>query len=104
MNGFTFFRNYYEVISDPDNGLTEEEQGRVYNAIFSRVFDGVEPDLKGACRFVYNTVIRCLEHDREIEERHNGQIEALRVELSEERSKYAEYGKKGGRPRKIPLS
>lgn len=104
MNGFTFFRNYYEVISDPDNGLTEEEQGRVYNAIFSRVFDGVEPDLKGACRFVYNTVIRCLEHDREIEELHNGQIEALRVELSEERSKYAEYGKKGGRPRKNPLS
>lgn len=104
MNGFTFFRNYYEAITDPDNGLTEEEQGRVYNAIFSYVFDGVEPDLKGTCRFVYNTVIRCLEHDREMEERHNVQIEALQDELSEERSKYAEYGKKGGRPRKNPLS
>ena len=104
MNGFTFFRNYYEAITDPDNGLTEEEQGRVYNAIFSYVFDGVEPDLKGTCRFVYNTVIRCLEHDREMEERHNVQIEALQDELSAERSKYTEYGKKGGRPRKNPLS
>lgn len=33
VNGFTFFKNYYDAINDPENGLTEEEQGKLYNAI-----------------------------------------------------------------------
>ncbi len=56
MNGFTFFENYYKAISDPDNGLTEEEQGRLYNAIFSYMFNGVEPELKGACRMAFQLI------------------------------------------------
>ena len=56
MNGFTFFRNYYEAITDPDNELSEEEQGRLYNAIFSYVFEGKEPELKGACRLAFNLI------------------------------------------------
>ncbi len=56
MNGFTFFENYYKSISDPDNGLTEEEQGRLYNAIFSYMFNGVEPELKGACRMAFQLI------------------------------------------------
>lgn len=56
MNGFTFFENYYKAISDSNNGLTEEEQGRLYNAIFSYMFDGVEPELKGACRMAFQLI------------------------------------------------
>ena len=56
MNGFTFFRNYYEAINDPENDLTEEEQGRLYNAIFAYVFNDEEPNLKGACRLAFNMI------------------------------------------------
>ncbi len=56
MNGFTFFRNYYEAINDPRNGLSEEEQGHIYNAIFAYMFDGEEPELEGACRMAFNLI------------------------------------------------
>ncbi len=56
MKGFTFFRNYYEAINDPENELTEEEQGKLYNAIFAYMFDGKEPELKGACRMAFNLI------------------------------------------------
>lgn len=56
MNGFTFFRNYYEAINDPETDLTEEEQGRLYNAIFAYVFNDEEPNLKGACRLAFNMI------------------------------------------------
>lgn len=36
VNGFTFFKNYYDAITDPDNGLTAEEQGELYNAIAAK--------------------------------------------------------------------
>lgn len=56
MNGFTFFKNYYEAISDPENELSEEEQGRLYNAIFAYMFDDEEPSLKGACKMAFNLI------------------------------------------------
>ncbi len=54
MNGFTFFRNYYEAVSDPGNELTLEEQGAIYNAIFAYMFDDTEPDLRGASKMAFN--------------------------------------------------
>lgn len=56
MNRFIFFRNYYEAINDPKNELTEEEQGKLYNAIFAYMFDGKDPDLHGACRMAFNLI------------------------------------------------
>lgn len=56
MNGFTFFKNYYEAISDPENELSEEEQGRLYNAIFAYMFKDEEPSLKGACKMAFNLI------------------------------------------------
>ena len=56
MNGFTFFKNYYEAISDPENELSEEEQGRLYNAIFAYMFEDEEPSLKGACKMAFNLI------------------------------------------------
>lgn len=56
MTGFTFFQNYYEAISDEENGLTEEDQGRFYNAIFSYMFNDEDPSLKGACKLAFNLI------------------------------------------------
>lgn len=56
VNGFTFFKNYYDAINDPENGLTEEEQGKLYNAIFAYMFEGKEPSLKGVCRLAFNLI------------------------------------------------
>lgn len=56
VNGFTFFKNYYDAITDPDNGLTAEEQGELYNAIFAYMFEDVLPSLKGACRMAFNLI------------------------------------------------
>lgn len=61
MTGFTFFQNYYDAISDEDNGLTEEEQGRLYNAIFAYMFRDEEPNLKGACKLAFNLIKPSLE-------------------------------------------
>lgn len=56
VNGFTFFKNYYDAITDPDNGLTAEEQGELYNAIFAYMFEDILPSLKGACRMAFNLI------------------------------------------------
>lgn len=79
MNGFTFFRNYYEAINDPENELTEEEQGRLYNAIFAYMFEDKEPELKGACRIAFNLMRPALEKSRR-----NGKNGASKPEESEE--------------------
>ena len=56
MTGFTFFQNYYEAINDEENGLTEEEQGRLYNTIFAYMFRDEAPVLKGACKLAFNLI------------------------------------------------
>lgn len=56
MTGFTFFQNYFEAINDEDNGLSEEEQGRLYNAIFAYMFRDEEPNLKGACKMAFSLI------------------------------------------------
>ena len=56
VNGFTFFKNYYDAINDPDNGLTAEEQGELYNAIFAYMFEDILPSLKGASRMAFNLI------------------------------------------------
>lgn len=65
VNGFTFFKNYYDAINDPENGLTEEEQGKLYNAIFAYMFEGKEPSLKGVCRLAFNLIKPSLDKSRQ---------------------------------------
>lgn len=64
MTGFTFFQNYYEAINDEENGLTEEEQGRLYNAIFAYMFHDEEPALKGACKMAFNLIKPSLDRSK----------------------------------------
>ena len=84
MNGFTFFRNYYEAINDPDNELSEEEQGRLYNAIFAYIFDGTEPELKGACRMAFNLIRPSLDKSRRNSKNASGKNETDTDEEREE--------------------
>lgn len=85
MNGFTFFRNYYEAINDADNELSEEEQGRLYNAIFAYVFEGKEPELKGACRMAFNLIRPSLDKSRRNSKNASGKDES-ETETNEERN------------------
>ena len=62
--GFTFFENYYESISDPENGLTDEQRGLIYNAIITYVFTGRLLELKGVCRGFFNLIRPSLDISR----------------------------------------
>lgn len=62
--GFTFFENYYESISDPENGLTDEQRGLIYNAIITYVFTGKLLELKGVCRGFFNLIRPSLDVSR----------------------------------------
>lgn len=62
--GFTFFENYYESISDPENGLTDEQRGLIYNAIITYVFTGKLVELKGVCRGFFNLIRPSLDISR----------------------------------------
>lgn len=85
MNGFTFFRNYYEAINDTDNELTEAEQGRLYNAIFAYVFEWKEPELKGACRMAFNLIRPSLDKSRRNSKNASGKDDC-ETETNEERN------------------
>lgn len=65
MTGFTFFQNYFDAINDEENGLSEEEQGRLYNAIFAYMFWDEEPNLKGACRMAFNLIKPSLDRSKQ---------------------------------------
>lgn len=66
MTGFTFFQNYFESIDDPDNGLTMEEKGMLYTAIFAYVFNNDLPtDLKGACKLAFYLIKPSLDKSKQ---------------------------------------
>ena len=62
--GFAFFEEYYESISDPENGLTDEQRGLIYNAIITYVFTGKLLELKGVCRGFFNLIRPSLDVSR----------------------------------------
>lgn len=62
--GFTFFENYYECISDPENGLTDEERGACYNAIITYIFSGEVLPLKGAVKAIFTALRPSLDVSR----------------------------------------
>lgn len=85
MTGFTFFENYYEAISDKENGLTEEEQGRLYNAMFAYMFRNEEPTLTGACRMAFNLIKPSLDRSKR-----NGINKSIKGDCEEKNGKEME--------------
>lgn len=61
MKGFTFWENYYTVISDPDNGLSDDEKGQLYKALIEYIFDGRKPELKGVTRAIFSALLPSLD-------------------------------------------
>lgn len=52
IKGFTFFRSYYESLSD----LEPESRLRLYDSIFAYAFDGAIPDLSNVESVVFKLV------------------------------------------------
>lgn len=73
-NSFIFYRSFYEAI----NELSDEQQGRVYSAIFRFALNGEEPELTGVEKAIFTLV--------------KPQLEANNTRF--------ENGARGGRPRK----
>ncbi len=61
VKGFTFWENYYTTISDPENGLSEDEKGQLYKALIEYVFDGRKPDFKGITRAIFSALLPSLD-------------------------------------------
>ena len=61
VKGFTFWENYYTTISDPENGLSEEEKGQLYKALIEYVFDGRKPNFKGITRAIFSALLPSLD-------------------------------------------
>ena len=62
--GFTFWENYYITISDPDNGLSDDERGQLYKAIVEFIFDGRKPTFKGTLRAIFSALLPSLEKSK----------------------------------------
>ena len=80
-DSIVFYRSFYEAIKE----IPLEQQGIVYNAIYGYALDGVEPELNGIAKAIFLLV--------------KPQIDANNSRY-ENGKKGAEYGKKGGRPKK----
>lgn len=52
MNGFTFFRNYYEGMSK----LSPEDRLQMYDAIMAYMFDNTEPELQGTLAVIFDFI------------------------------------------------
>lgn len=64
VKGFTFWENYYITISDPDNGLSDDERGQLYKAIVEFIFDGRKPTFKGTLRAIFSALLPSLEKSK----------------------------------------
>lgn len=64
MKGFTFSENYYNTVSDPDNGLSEEQKAVLYKAIIEHVFSGSVPELKGVSKALFNALLPSLDKSK----------------------------------------
>lgn len=78
IKGFLFYRSFYEACED----LEENERLLFYETIFKYVFDGEEPQFKGALKMAFMMIKPNIDKS-----------------LSNYKSK-VENGKKGGRPKK----
>ena len=61
VKGFTFWENYYTTISDPENGLSEDEKGQLYKALIEYIFDGRKPEFKGITRAIFSALLPSLD-------------------------------------------
>lgn len=92
MTAFKFRKEYMDAME----GLAQEVRANLLDAILTYAFKGEEPDFGGLERTVFLLIKGMIDAD----EQHEKELSDLREELKEERARFSEYGKKGGRPKK----
>lgn len=103
MKGFTFTENYYAIISDEENGLTDDEKAHLYKALIDYIFAGVEPEFKGVMRAVFYALlpvlnlskIRSKAKQNKIKPKSNQNQRANKTETNENQNKIKIETKKG---------
>lgn len=76
-----FYRSFYEAIKE----LSKEQQGEIYNAIFSYGLDFLEPELKGISKTIWTLIKPQI--DANIKRYNNGKVEKTKQKLSETEAK-----------------
>lgn len=95
MTAFKFRKEYMDAME----GLAQEVRANLLDAILAYAFKGEEPDFGGLERTVFLLIKGMIDAD----EQHEKELSDLREELEEERARFSEYGKRGGRPKKETL-
>jgi hypothetical protein len=76
-----FYRSFYEAIKE----LSKEQQGEIYNAIFSYGLDFLEPELKGISKTIWTLIKPQI--DANIKRYNNGKVEKTKRNKSETEAK-----------------
>jgi hypothetical protein len=76
-----FYRSFYEAIKE----LSKEQQGEIYNAIFSYGLDFLEPELKGISKTIWTLIKPQI--DANIKRYNNGKVEKTKQTKSETEAK-----------------
>lgn len=84
-DSMVFYRSFYEAIKE----LNNEQQGKIYNAIFAYSLDFIEPELSGICKTVWTLIKPQL--DANIRKYKNG----LKPKQKQKVSKTEAKGKQG---------
>lgn len=98
VKGFTFWENYYTTISDPENGLSEDEKGQLYKALIEYIFDGRKPEFKGITRAIFSALLPSLDLSKtRSQSRQNGK----KIETSENQNPIKQKSKRNQNGKKI---
>lgn len=64
VKGFTFSESYYTTISDPENGLSEDQKAQLYKAMIEYIFVGKIPSFRGVLKIVFTALLPSLEKSK----------------------------------------
>lgn len=106
-NSFVLYTEYAEYLSM----LSTEQCGLLFTAILAYAADEPIPEMDDLTKMAFLGISLQIKHEKELTARHDEEIKALqqehekelsdlREEIEEERVRFSEYGKKGGRPKK----
>ena len=95
-DNFTFREEYWEALKM----LPEEHRVKMTKAIMDYAFNDVIPELSGTEGALFLMIKSMIDADEEKAK----EVAVLQEKLEEEKARFSEYGKKGGRPKKTPFS
>lgn len=94
-DSFTFKEEYWESLKM----LPEEHRVKMTKAIMDYAFNDVIPELSGTEGALFLMIKSMIDADEEKAK----EVAVLQKKLEEEKARFSEYGKRGGRPKKNPF-